>query len=344
MPTQSTLLAVTNDAGIPCVPRRSTPSIGVSRRCVRPASNAERRRLERQVQQGNYVVPARGMFAPSQEWEQATKADQVRCIIRTLTDDHPSWVFCLFSAALAYGLDAGFDDIVPVHVCVKRNGRSKGSALVQRHTIQCASPTVVDGVMLTPAAQTVADCLCQLPFPQALALADSALRVLGLAREELYAQLGDAGDGLEGQIARWAVAWADARAANADESAARAAMIEEGFMLPEPRCFIDDPFMEEGGIWVTFAWRLADGVVMAAQLEEDDLDARAKAPNAGAAQEGQHVDPPHVERVTSRRLRLLRLTPQDVADRSRFVQMLQLLGVPRGASRHPVRYPVCAMP
>jgi hypothetical protein len=284
------------------------------------------------------------MFAPSQEWEQATKADQVRCIIRTLADDHPSWVFCLFSAALAYGLDAGCGDIVPVHVCVKRNGRSKGSTLVQRHTIQCASPTVVDGVMLTPAAQTVADCLCQLPFPQALALADSALRVLGLAREELYAQLGDAGDGLEGQIARWAVAWADARAANADESAARAAMIEEGFMLPELRCFIDDPFMEEGGIWVTFAWRLADEVVMAAQLEEDDLDARAKAPNAGAAQEGQHVDPPHVERVTSRRLRLLRLTPQDVADRSRFVQMLQLLGVPRGASRHPVRYPVCAMP
>lgn len=76
----------------------------------------------------------------------------------------------------------------------------------------------------TSRIQTVLDCAADLPFDEALAVADSALRTGDLSRDELRAALPpDAGEDV-----RRVVEYADRRAANPFESCLRAICIEIG--------------------------------------------------------------------------------------------------------------------
>lgn len=83
---------------------------------------------------------------------------------------------------------------------------------------------------VTTPVRTVLDCARALPFDEALAVADSALRAKDLARADLV----DGAAGLRGTGARQArrvAQLADGRAANPFESVLRALTIEEGFHL-----------------------------------------------------------------------------------------------------------------
>ncbi len=87
---------------------------------------------------------------------------------------------------------------------------------------------VADGV--TTPLRTVLDCARTLPFDEALAVADSALRARDIDRR----QLTEAAAHLRGtgaRAARRVTAHADARAANPFESVLRALTIEEGYDL-----------------------------------------------------------------------------------------------------------------
>lgn len=90
-------------------------------------------------------------------------------------------------------------------------------------------PHDVDHGVTTP-LRTVLDCARALPFDEALAVADSALRARAIDRR----QLTEAAAHLRGtgaRAARRVAAHADARAANPFESVLRALTIEEGFDL-----------------------------------------------------------------------------------------------------------------
>jgi very-short-patch-repair endonuclease len=83
---------------------------------------------------------------------------------------------------------------------------------------------------VTTPLRTVIDCARALPFDEALAVADSALRCRDVSRDELSeAARSSAGPGVR-QIRRVA-AHADGRAANPFESVLRALCLEEGFHL-----------------------------------------------------------------------------------------------------------------
>ena len=100
------------------------------------------------------------------------------------------------------------------------------------------SDDVVDG-WVTSRVRTVLDCAVLLPFPQALAIADSALRSHTVAREELLTRA----DGLDRQLrprVRRVLECADERAANPFESALRAILLDVPGLTVEPQVRIDD--------------------------------------------------------------------------------------------------------
>ncbi|MGL5928225.1 MAG: DUF559 domain-containing protein [Dermatophilaceae bacterium] len=95
-----------------------------------------------------------------------------------------------------------------------------------------------DGAVTTP-LRTVLDCARVLSFPEALAVADSALRCQAVSVTELRAAAGHlrgAGSGAARQVA----GHADGRAANPMESVLRALTIEEGYTLT-PQLTIAEP-------------------------------------------------------------------------------------------------------
>ena len=83
---------------------------------------------------------------------------------------------------------------------------------------------------VTTPLRTVLDCCRSLPFDDALAVADSALRSRAVTRAELAAAAARAA-GPGARRLRRVAAHADARAANPFESVLRALTIEEGFEL-----------------------------------------------------------------------------------------------------------------
>ncbi|CAB4951007.1 unannotated protein [freshwater metagenome] len=181
-----------------------------------------RRRLRRAVASGHVERPSRGRYVlPS--------ASEARQVAVRLTA-----VVCLRSAAAHHGWELKTQPDRP-EVMVRR-GRTltpEQRAEVTVHWANLAPDQVEDGV--TTPLRTVIDCARRLPFDEALAIADSALRSGLVTREDL-----DAIDvrGAGAAAVRQVLAHADERAANPFESVLRALCIEAGLRI-EPQREVD---------------------------------------------------------------------------------------------------------
>lgn len=181
-----------------------------------------RRRLRRAVASGHVERPSRGRYVlPS--------ASEARQVAVRLTA-----VVCLRSAAAHLGWELKTQPDRP-EVMVRR-GRTltpdqRAEAAV--HWANLAPDQVEDGI--TTPLRTVIDCARRLPFDEALAIADSALRSGLVTREDL-----DAIDvrGAGAAAVRQVLARADERAANPFESVLRALCIEAGLRI-EPQREVD---------------------------------------------------------------------------------------------------------
>lgn len=181
-----------------------------------------RRRLRRAVASGHVERPSRGRYVlPS--------ASEARQVAVRLTA-----VVCLRSAAAHLGWELKTQPDRP-EVMVRR-GRTltpdqRAEAAV--HWANLAPDQVEDGI--TTPLRTVIDCARRLPFDEALAIADSALRSGLVTREDL-----DAIDvrGAGAAAVRQVLAHADERAANPFESVLRALCIEAGLRI-EPQREVD---------------------------------------------------------------------------------------------------------
>jgi very-short-patch-repair endonuclease len=119
-------------------------------------------------------------------------------------------------------------DVAWVTVRRKRRLRPGQRDGIRPHYADLAPADVKNGV--TTPLRTVLDCARVLPFDEAIAVADSALRARAISRTELA----DAAQRLRGtgtSAVRRVAAHADGRAANPFESVLRALCIEEGFDL-----------------------------------------------------------------------------------------------------------------
>lgn len=128
------------------------------------------------------------------------------------------------SAARHWGLALPTDG--PQHVTIRRRAKRTRPG-VSLHYRELRPDEVRHGV--TTPLRTVLDCARDLPLRVALAVGDSALRQ-GLVSAEDLARSAHQLRGPGSRRARQVVAWLDARAANAFESAMRAILLEGGLL------------------------------------------------------------------------------------------------------------------
>lgn len=170
-----------------------------------------RRAFDASVRAGDVVRLARGRYALPSAEESRASAHALKGAL------------CLLSAALAWGWAVKNPPAVPQVVVPKhRRVATARASGVELHRADLMDDEVVGGC--TSRERTLGDCLRQLPFDEALAVADSALRE-GFSRARLMAIARDLRGPGSARARRVALA-ADARAANPFESVLRAIALD----------------------------------------------------------------------------------------------------------------------
>ncbi|CAN0441641.1 unnamed protein product, partial [Phaeothamnion confervicola] len=181
-----------------------------------------RRRLRSAVRAGRVEQRTRGRYA-------LPTASDARKAATTLTA-----VVCLRSAAAHHGWELKTQPSKP-EVMVRRGRKVSVERRVglSVHWANLAEDQIEAGV--TTPLRTIVDCARRLPFDEALAIADSALRSGAVTRADL-----DAIDvrGAGADAVRRVLAYADKRSANPFESVLRALCIEAGLVV-EPQAALD---------------------------------------------------------------------------------------------------------
>jgi predicted transcriptional regulator of viral defense system len=188
-------------------------------------------------------------------WLAEEPADDVvrhRLLIAATLDLTADAVVSHGSAAVLHGLPS-FETLTRVHL-TRSDGRGKLRGYVHLHVapVDASELVVLDGVAVTSLARTVVDLARALPFAEAVATGDAALR-LGLAAEDLDEALSRAGrrPGIGG--ARRVAAFADGRSESVGESLSRVVLHRLGLAPTTLQLEVFDP----GGRFVgrsDFGW------------------------------------------------------------------------------------------
>lgn len=226
-------------------------------------------------------------------------------------------------------------------------GSAAGGFPAQRIDVQGCS---TEAIPVTSLETTVAECLRDAPFRRGLAIADSALRSAQLS-DGLGAQL-CAGrsaqlcaDSIEALLegpyrrhpgvrkAKKTLSHADGRAESGGESMIRAAMIEQGFMVPELQIEFTDPVDPSRHFRVDFLWTLPDGRRV---IGEFDGKAKYEAEEMTVGRSRSEVE--DAERQRESRLTLLgmpvvRFNARDLRTPALFARKLRVAGIPQDESR-----------
>lgn len=151
--------------------------------------------LDRLVRQGRVERLGRGLYAaphpppPEQDearWQRIHRLHRARA--QQAVARHPTHVLSHQTAALAYGWPVGLATLREVHLtAIELSPQSRREAGLVRHHSGTAVNEVArrNGLLLTSPARTVADCLRTLWPPQAVAVADGALRAGDTTLEEV---------------------------------------------------------------------------------------------------------------------------------------------------------------
>lgn len=201
----------------------------------------EERSLSVRLGTGELVRPMPGMYARSSYWAALGRREKMLHVIRTLSIRHPTWVFSHAAAALAHGLEVPFVLYWPIHYVTERAGGGKAQRLMCHHrAVRCESVRA-DGIRVTPVAQTVVDCARTYAFRNALAQADSALRLGLTTKPALAAHLEQCQNRRNVRRVQGLLTAADPRPENGGESVVRAIMMEQGLPMPELQYPIPNP-------------------------------------------------------------------------------------------------------
>ena len=300
------------------------------RTCLVAESASDARRLREAMRRGDVVSPAPRVFALANLWMQLKPPEQERRRCRALSCLHPDWVFAGASAAALHGLWVSYSMLGKVHLACRRQSHTRNSRHIARHVIAGCDATTADGVPVTPLTRTAFDCARTFPYPDAMAIVDSTLRLSDMSWQTLV-------DAFVAMGSRWSGAWravetaalADARAENGGESVARAIMLRHGYMLPELQREIPDPMDGTKVYRADFYWELPNGDVIG------ELDGREKYANPQMTDGRDMVDILADERLRESRCsfanaRVMRFSYADVMDPQRFCRLLSVFGIPGG--------------
>ena len=166
-------------------------------------------------------------------------------------------------------------------------------------------------------------------MPAGLAVADSALRDYGLAREDLAGFVRAQPRARGSRQALQTIGWADGRSENGGGAGARGIMIELGFCVPELQVLVEDPAHPGCEFRVDYVWET--GV---ARPIFGELDGASKYADRGGTGEKVSGKALLAERRRESRLTLcnasiMRFSFEEAKNRPFFKELLERYGVPR---------------
>lgn len=283
---------------------------------------------------GSLVSPFPRQFARRTWWLDLTEPERAVAVMRTLSQADRDWVFCSFSAAAAYGLWVSYRQLGIYHV-VGRNGLTyRRGARVYQHACPPGglggSRYMQRGVCVVGLVDAAVDCMLASPFPEALAIADSVLRLYRLDHDEFARQVDRLVFRRDGApVARLAAKYANPLSESGGESIARGIMIEAGFVEPRLQVEIEDPVMPGRPLRVDYYWELADGSVVIGELDglSKYTDERMRGGRSIAAVARAERD--RESRLTVGGRSVLRIASWMLNQPEQIIQLLDAYGVPR---------------
>lgn len=194
--------------------------------------------IARLVRGGQLVRVRRGAYARPDDDHRTPEERHRRLLTATRPQLRSDGVISHVSAAILHGLPVWESALGSVHLTRTRTGGGKRRRLVEVHTSSLAASDVVtlDGVAVTSLARTVADLGRCLPFEQAVAAGDQALRQ-GLQAGDLQQVLVRARGWPGVSQARRMAGFLDAASESAGESVSRVRIQEA--QLPAPALQFD---------------------------------------------------------------------------------------------------------
>ena len=298
--------------------------------CLWP-DTAQMRHLARRRVAENELVPVRqNLFARPQYWQSLGFHERIMHILRATSARHPSWILCWISAAAVWGLNNTYRMHDNVHVAVTTSNSSRGRMHIRFHYIPSPDAVICDGIRVTGLLQTIFDCARSLPFPQALAICDAAMRLHSLNIDILMGHVLQQGRRAGIERARFTIKYANALSESGGESICRAWLILWGYALPQLQQKFADPVTGQERR-VDFAWNLDNGLIVVLEF-----DGREKYVNTDMLGKQSSIDAVLEEKrresnlQLSNRIIFVRTWYDEVVHRPHLVQRkLDLAGVPR---------------
>ncbi len=300
------------------------------RLCTMPETQSDAHRLREALRAGHVISPFPQLYTPPELWSTISRCQQARYIVRSLAIKHPDWVFADVSAAIVHGLWVSYPLMKTVHIVTSPRAHSRSSRNVSRHQIAHVDTKVIDGVRVTSLERTCFDCLRRLSFRMSLPIADSALR---LSSKDVghFIETFESFNRSAHNYARASdiMAFANGLSESGGESLARAAMIEQGYMLPKLQVEVPNVVDYGASYYVDFCWYLSSGMIYG------EMDGREKYTNPEMTHGRDSVDVLADERLRESRIsingvKILRFGYRDIAQVSRFRYLLDVFGVPSG--------------
>lgn len=224
---------------------------------VRNHTGLDDRTLRKLAARGDLVQVRRGVFAPAAVWHGLDRDEQRRLVLEATAgrSDRPL-VFSHRSAAVLLGvpLTGRPDPDVDVLTSMANGSRREHGFVKHATRAEGLEVVEVDGLAVTSIARTVVELAMVLPFRDAVAAADWALRQ-GVQRDRLMELVEELARGAARRRAVRVIAFAGERAGSPDESKSRALIHELGFPAPDLQTRFDDAFGLIG--FVDFFWSSA---------------------------------------------------------------------------------------
>ena len=299
--------------------------------CLAPRERALADALRRRASAWRLHSPSAGLYARADWWNSLGATERTLALVRGLAAQHPNWVFCSTTAALLHGLAVSHDDLLEIHVVGRPWNRPAVPAWLRSHRLEDPKPVRVDGVMATSLYRTVFDCMRDLEFSHALAIADSALRKTGLTRRGLIRVLCSHFSHHRGVSRACRVArLATSRCENGGESMLRAQLLRLGFEPPHMQVCVADPLDSRSSFRIDAGWLTRRGIVGVeldgAQKYRDPALMDGRSFSATLLRERRRE-----ARLTAGGVRVARFSYGEVLDNACLVRTLRAYGVRPGA-------------
>jgi len=198
----------------------------------------------RRLRDSGAVVPLRpGAYADRDDDRLRTPAERHALLVNaTVAQLGADLVVSHVSAAVLLGIDVWAVPLDRVHVTRPGSSGGRRSRHLQLHVtaLEADEITTGEGLLHTSPARTVADLLRALAFEKAVVVADSALHLGRVTREDVSAALARAPRRHGTAAALRALAFADGRSESAGESRSRVRLRDAGLPAPDLQVSVDD--------------------------------------------------------------------------------------------------------